>query len=300
MSEDLKYTLLQSRGVIRLSGADLRPYLQALISNDVARLAHDRAIYAALLTPQGKYLHDFFLAEAGGEFLLDGELARLEDLGRRLTMYRLRAQVEIEDGRDSHGVAALMGEAAAAAFGIADEAGRAVEIDGCAVFVDPRHRDAGLRAVGPGDALAALLARHGARPVPFEDYDRHRLALGLPDGSRDLVVEKSTLLESGFEELNGVDFLKGCFVGQELTARTKYRGLVKKRLLPVEVRGPMPAPGTEILLDGKNAGEMRSGRDGRALALLRLEKLDAAEAAGHELAAGEARIRPRRPDWLAL
>jgi hypothetical protein len=123
-----------------------------------------------------------------------------------------------------------------------------------------------------------------------------RLTLGVPDGSRDLVVEKSILLESGFDELNGVDWQKGCYIGQELTARTKYRGLIKKRLLPVTIAGPLPAPGTPVLLGTEDAGEMRSASDGMGLALLRLEALGAASAE-KPLTAGQARLTPRRPDW---
>jgi tRNA-modifying protein YgfZ len=116
----------------------------------------------------------------------------------------------------------------------------------------------------------------------------------VPEGSRDLAIEKSILLESGFEELNGVDFQKGCYVGQELTARTKHRALIKKRLVPVIVEGPLPAPGTVLMQDGAEAGEMRSGQDGIGLALLRLEALDD----GKPLTAGETTLTPRKPDWM--
>jgi hypothetical protein len=124
-----------------------------------------------------------------------------------------------------------------------------------------------------------------------------RLEQGVPDGSRDLPVEKAILLEAGFEELNGVDWDKGCYVGQELTARTKYRALIRKRLMPVKVEGPLPAPGTPVTFDGQEAGEMRSGRGDRALALLRLEAVAAAEAAKAPLTAGDARLVPVKPGW---
>jgi folate-binding protein YgfZ len=131
----------------------------------------------------------------------------------------------------------------------------------------------------------------------FVAYDRHRLALGIPDGSRDMVPEKSILLECGFDELRGVDWQKGCYVGQELTARTKYRGLIKKRLFPVRIDGAVPAPGTVVTLDGKEAGEMRSAQDGLGLALLRL---DAVAAHRGRLSAAAATLVPLRPDWLQL
>jgi folate-binding protein YgfZ len=149
--------------------------------------------------------------------------------------------------------------------------------------------------------VAAFAGRHGLALAGPEAWDRHRLALGVPDGSADLVPQKAILLESGFDELGGVSFAKGCFVGQELTARTKHRGLVKKRLLPVAVEGPLPEPGTVVELpDGREAGELRTGLDGRALALLRLEWAVPAARGEVELRAGGSRLRPELPGWLVL
>ena len=138
-------------------------------------------------------------------------------------------------------------------------------------FVDPRLAALGVRCILPRADIRCALEGTGLAEAGFPAYDRLRLELGVPDGSRDLVPEKSILLESGFDELNGVDWQKGCYIGQELTARTKYRGLIKKRLMPVEIDGPAPAPGTIVTADGREVGEMRSSRDGLGLALLRLE-----------------------------
>ncbi len=124
-----------------------------------------------------------------------------------------------------------------------------------------------------------------------------RLALGVPDGSRDLAVEKALLVESGFDELNGIDWQKGCYIGQEITARMKYRGLAKKRLVPVAVEGALPPPDTPVLLGDEEAGELRSGRDGMALALLRLELIEKAAATGATLSAGAAKLTPHKPAW---
>ena len=154
-----------------------------------------------------------------------------------------------------------------------------------------------MRVVLPPAAVDDFIATHGLTAVPPEDYDRHRLTLGVPDASRDLVPEKALLLESGFEELHGISFTKGCFVGQELTARTKHRGLVKKRLLPVRLDGPLPVPGTPVTRAGREAGEIRSGVDGLALALLRLDQLGANPA---PLLAGETKLTPAPPPWLPI
>ena len=142
----------------------------------------------------------------------------------------------------------------------------------------------------------AALQGAGLAPAGPTDYDALRIRLGVPDGSRDLEVERSTLLENGFDELGGIDWDKGCFMGQELTARTKYRGLVKKRLVPVEIDGPAPAPGTPVTADGKDAGVVRSVADGLGLglALIRLEHLEA------PLSAGAARLTVRKPAWMKI
>jgi folate-binding protein YgfZ len=143
-----------------------------------------------------------------------------------------------------------------------------------------------------------VLREAGLTALEPADYERLRLSLGVPDGSRDLVVERSTLLESGFEELRGVDFAKGCFVGQELTARMKYRGLVRKRLLPVDLNGPPPAPGTIIRHGEREVGEMRSSCGGHGLALLRLDRIAELAQSETPLLADATEVTPRKPDWV--
>ena len=287
------FALLPDRGILAVSGPDRRGFLQGLVSNDVEKLAAGRAVYAALLTAQGKYLHDFIMVEQGEAIWLDSEAARLADLRRRLSMYRLRAKVEIAESPE-FGVAAIVGEDALSALGLPNERGAVRPWGGGVALVDPRLAELGARAILPREALRPAMTAAGLAETDFAAYDRHRLALGVPDGSRDLVPEKSILLESGFDELNGVDWQKGCYVGQELTARTKYRGLIKKRLFPVHIEGVAPAPGTIVRLDGKDAGEMRSARDGIGLALLRLE----AASENRRLTADEATLSPIRPDWM--
>ena len=296
---DASYGLLPDRGLIAVEGDDARAYLQGLISNDVNRVGPERAIYAAFLTPQGKYLFDFFVVERGAQLLLDCEAARLPDFLRRLKMYRLRSRVELSDQTEGSAVAALFGPGAVAAVGLAEDAGRARPFAAGVAYVDPRLAAAGARAVLPRAEAEAALAATGLARAEAADYDRFRLGLGLADGSRDLVVEKSTLLESGFDELNGIDWDKGCYMGQELTARTRYRGLVKKRLVAVDVDGPLPQPGTPIRLDEREVGEMRSGRDGLGLALMRVEAMQRGLAAGAPFTAGQARLTPRKPGWAS-
>jgi folate-binding protein YgfZ len=289
------YVVLPERGLLALQGADARPFLQGLISNDVNGIRLDQAGYAALLTPQGKFLFDFFVVQSGEALLLDTEAARLQDLQRRLLMYRLRSKVEITDVSAGLVVAALIGEGVVGLLELPERPGVCRILDQGLAFVDPRLPGMGARALLPGQSARAGLAALGFEEAPRAAYERLRLSLGVPDGSRDLAVEKATLLESGFEELNGVDFAKGCFVGQELTARMKYRGLVRKRLMPVTFEGAAPAPGALIRLGEREAGEMRSSIDGRGLALLRLEQVAKAKEAGMPLLAGDIEIVPVAP-----
>lgn len=288
--------LLADRAVLEIGGEDRRAFLQGLVSNDVEKVAADRAVYAALLTAQGKYLHDFFIAEIGEAFLLDAEAARLADLKRRLGLYRLRAKVTFGENGERYVVAVAFGSDALNLLDLPAERGAAVPFAGGIAYVDPRLPELGARLLLRRGVGLAPLESAGFRVDDGTGYDRLRLSLGVPDGSRDLGVEKAILLESGFEELNGVDWQKGCYIGQELTARTKYRALIKKRLLPVAVEGPLPPPGTPVMLGDQEAGEMRSGRDGLGLALLRLEALEKASA-GKPLTAGTARLVPHKPSW---
>lgn len=288
---------LANRGVLHVSGEDARPFLQGLVSNDVFRVAPDRTIWAAFLTPQGRYLHDFFLCQRDGELLLEGERERLPDLKRRLSMYKLRSRVTITDVDGQLAVWALIGEGAAVAIGLRSvEPGSAMAVGGGVAFIDPRTASIGLRAILPRGG-ADVLGGFGFTPGDAADYERLRIAEGLPDGSRDMQAEKSLLLDYGFDELNGIDWQKGCYLGQELTARMRYRGLVKRRIVPVTVEGSPPPPGTPILFDGKEIGEVRSGVGGLALALFRIDGLAAVMDAGGSVSVGDARLTPRLPSW---
>ncbi len=291
------HILLENRGLLEVSGDDRIDFLQGLVSNDVTHAGPDRALYSAMLTPQGKFLHDFFIMDFGGRLLVDCEADRLDDLKRKLSLYKLRSKVKLADVTADFAVAALTGDEIADALGLKDEAGAAGPFLGGVACIDPRLAAMGGRCIIPRDGAAEALQQAGFSTGTADDYEALRLTLGLPDGSRDMVVDKAILLENGFKELNGVDWNKGCYMGQELTARTHYRGLVKKRLMPVRVEGPLPEPGTPLLLDGREAGEMRSGRGERGLALIRLEQFEAVSANGQGLRAGETLVHPVKPDW---
>ena len=268
-------TPLPDRAALAVAGPDRVAFLQGLVSNDVALAAPGRAVWAALLTAQGKYLADFFILAAPDALLLDVAAADAAGLLARLSRYRLRAAVTLAPRADLTVYAAWESLPPLPPAAIAAP--------------DPRLPAAGWRILSPVPLPATATA---------QDWDRHRLALGLPDGARDLEPERSLLLEAGFDELGGVSWTKGCYMGQELTARTRYRGLIKRRLVPVALDGPAPPPGTEIRRadapDAAPVGALRSARDGLGLAVLRLDALDS------PLRAGDTALAPRIPAWMRL
>jgi folate-binding protein YgfZ len=251
---------LEDRSVIALSGQDARGFLQGLITSDVERLAPGKAIYAALLTPQGKILFDFIVAEGDGALLIDCARDSRDTLVKRLTMYRLRAKVTIEP-RDQLAV-----------YWNSDWP-RGLTFD------DPRLPALGRRTIGAAAEMAEVAGTAA-------DYHARRLTLGVPE-SQDFGSDRMFALDAGLDELHGVSFDKGCYVGQELTARMKHRGTARKRLLVVE--GDV-APGAELKLDDTVIGEVVSMYDRRGFALVRLDRLgDAAEADG---------VRVIKQSWL--
>ncbi len=293
---DLRYIILENRGLIELSGEEARNFLQGLVSNDVHKVTAEKSLYAALLTPQGKFQYDFFLIQSPDGLLIDCELDRLDDLKRKLSMYKMRAKVELSDRTEDYAVAALMGNGVADVLSVDTAEGATAPFNSGIGYIDPRLSAMGGRTVMPREKAEDLLQGAGFQPGELSDYEHLRLTYGLPDGSRDMVVDKAVLLENGFAELHGVDWEKGCYMGQELTARTHYRGLVKKRLMPVRIEGPTPEPGTQVLCDGKDGGEIRSIQGDRGVALIRLQPFrDKAT-----FVAGETTILPEKPDWAVF
>lgn len=289
---------LAERGILGIAGPEAQAFLQGLITNDIERVNPARAIYAALLTPQGKFLFDFLIADDGaGGYLLDCERERLPDLAKRLSFYRLRSKVEIVDKSDQWAVTALIGDAAAARAKLSGAAGNTWRSGETMVFVDPRLAALGVRMIHPVDQAPAIT---GDEAGTRDDYEALRLNLGVPEGGRDVLVDKSFILESNFEELNAVDFDKGCYVGQELTARTKHRGKIRKRLFRVDVDGDLPAAGTPIMAGKAEIGEIRSGRGRTGIALIRTDRLAEARDKGDDLVANGIPLTPVKPDWVSF
>ncbi len=263
---------LLSRAVLAVSGPEAKSFLNGLITNDIERLSPSEPLYAGLLSPQGKLLVDFLLFERDGAVLIDVDSGQAASLAQRLVLYKLRAKVVIET-RPDWAVAALWG--AAEATGI----------------LDPRHPGLGARIIGPNAEVERRLNGEGHEDA----FTRHRLALGIGEGP-EIGDERTYPLEANFEPLHGVDFKKGCYVGQELTARMKHRGGLRKRVLPFRFDGAPPPAEASISGDGKEIGTVLVACDGRGLALVRLDRLSESDAA---LDAGGTRVHLMRPDFLA-
>jgi hypothetical protein len=266
---NLTVAQLNDRSVLLLSGKDVWDFLQNLITNDMKGVGDSCGIYSALLTAQGKFLHDFFVLKSGDGYLLDCAADRAEDLIRRLTLYKLRADVTISKGAQR--VFALFGEDAHTAAKLTENAGAATEKDGSLYLSDPRHPSLGVRIYAAAEFDPASQMPE-AEIKSEKAYDAHRLQLGIPEGGQDILPEKNFLLEANFEELHGVSFTKGCYVGQELTARTKHRAKIKKRLLRIEYDGALNQ-GDKISHQDREVAEVRSFSDGQGLALVRLDSL---------------------------
>jgi folate-binding protein YgfZ len=281
----LSYAALPHRKLIQVGGEDPQTFLQGLVSADVMKATGHDAVYGAFLTPQGRFLHEFFLAEGPDGLLLETDADGRDAFIQRLSRYNLRRKVTVTPV-DAWTPYALMGEGAAAA---------AATLSGGRVVADPRLPAAGLRA-WLGDGGAAQIEAAGFQSVDFTVWDRYRIGLGLPDGARDLVPDKTILLEAGFDELGGVDWKKGCFLGQETTARSKYRGHVRRRMLPVRIQGPAPETGATVYLGEADVGEMCSNAGSVGLAFIRIDSLTP----DVELQTGATTLRPWTPEWVML
>lgn len=242
----------ENRTILAIGGEERVAFLQGLVTNDVSA-ASDGLVYAALLTPQGKYLSDFFLVDDGTRILLDVSSEQAPALAKRLMMYKLRAKVTIEES----GLSAWRG------LGPAPED----------AWLDPRHSELGWRRYAEDNG-----SNNGSDGT---DWDAIRVAHCVPEAGIELVPNETYILEAGFERLSGVDFRKGCYVGQEVTARMKHKTELRKGFTTVGLSGDAPEPGTEILRDGKSVGALFTASGPQAIAYLRFDRAgDGMDAAG--------------------
>jgi tRNA-modifying protein YgfZ len=286
-----KIAVLPDRGAVRVAGEDAEKLLQGVITNDMDLLGGQPAMHAALLTPQGKILFEFFVAKAGeGTYMLETGRDQAAGLAKRLGMYKLRAKVTIEDVSADYCVLALWGAAAQSPG----------ETKGTVSFPDPRLPALGLRMLAESRFADDIASASNGVDAAADDHHAHRIALGVPEGGKDYALGDTFPHEADLDRLNGVSFTKGCFVGQEVVSRMQHRTHVRKRVVPIEAIGPGELQsGAEIAVGSATIGKVGSVAGRRALAMLRLDRAAEAKAKSQPLIAGGIEIVPRKPDWLA-
>jgi hypothetical protein len=286
----MKAAFLPDRGVVKVSGETARDFLNGLITTDTAQLQPGLGRFGALLTPQGKITVDFLITEApsghGGGFLIDCPKPLAQALADKLSFYRLRAKVGIENLSDSLGVLAVW------------DGDVALKPD--LTFADPRNARLGLRILVPAELAQKAADLIGAELVDSSAYEAHRIAVGAPRGGLDFIYGDAFPHETNMDRLSGVDFDKGCYVGQEVVSRMQHRGTARTRTVRVLLDGPAPEPGSTILAGDKAVGTMGSAADHHALALIRIDRANEALEAGTPLTAGGLSIRIAEPDELRL
>lgn len=292
----MQAALLPERGVVKLAGPDARHFLNNIVTNDLGPPGRDGARFAALLTPQGKIIIDFIAVAIpptdGDGFFLDCPKALAETLAAKLTFYRLRAKVTIDNLSQALGVLAVWDDDVAALTRADSDYGLA--------YQDPRLAALGLRMIVPTELAAETAADLGATQVDAADYDARRIGLGVPRGGQDFSYLDTFPHEADMDQLAGIDFTKGCYIGQEVVSRVEHRSAARNRVVQVRYDGPAPAPGTEVFAGDKPLGVMGSAVDGKGLALLRLDRFGDALSAGIAVSAGGVTLNPTKPDWATF
>ena len=279
----MKAALLPDRGVVKVAGDEARTFLNGLLTADVTQVTPQSPRYAALLTPQGKIIVDCIIAEDAEGLFLDCPRALAANLVEKLKFYKLRAKVTVEDLSSSLSVLAVWDGSGRSAYGL--------------TYADPRLPALGQRVILPTNVAAQAAADSGAQLVDASAYEAHRIALGVPHGGLDFAYGDAFPHEADMDQLNGVDFDKGCYVGQEVVSRIEHRGTARNRVVPVAADGNAPGAGVPVMAGDKQVGLTGSAMGRQGLAMLRLDRIADANAAGLPLIAGGVTIRPRKPDW---
>jgi tRNA-modifying protein YgfZ len=276
--------------VVKVSGFDARSFLNGLVTTDITKVAPGQPRFGALLTPQGKIIVDFFVVEAslddGGGFFLDCPKALVQPLVDKLTFYRLRAKVTVENLSEKLGVMAYWGGVAESEYGLC--------------YADPRLPALGMRIIVPPNLAAETATDLGATLVDADDYDAHRIALGVPRGGQDFTYSDAFPHEADMDQLAGVDFDKGCYVGQEVVSRVEHRSSARSRVVPVIHDGAAPMQGAMVMMGDKQIGVMGSTAQGVGLAMLRLDRVADALTSATPIVAGGVPIRAIKPDWATF
>jgi tRNA-modifying protein YgfZ len=284
-----KIALLPDRGVVCVEGEDAEKLLQGVITNDMNLLASQPAIHAGLCTPQGKLIAEFYLVKKSDGYCLETGRDQTANLVDGLNQYKLRAKADIRDASQDYSVAAAWG----AAY---EPHGRGKQP---ICFADPRLPEMGYRellTIGSDWALAGEAADSAIE----DDYHAHRISLGVPEGGRDYELGDTFPHEALFDQLNGVSFTKGCFVGQEVVSRMQHRGTARKRVVPVSGDNDLPEPGMRILAGDVEIGTLGSVAGAHGLAMLRLDRAAEFQEKGIPLMVGTVPIRVSIPKWATF
>jgi folate-binding protein YgfZ len=279
--------LLADRGVVAVTGDDATKLLQGIITNDMDLLATQPAIHSALLTPQGKILFEFIVARTSSGYLIDIARSQIGDFIKRLTLYKLRAKVDIRDASADHRVIALWG----------DSAQNHGEMSGPISCVDPRLPALGIRIITDAALAEGTMSATGGTRASLADYDAHRIALGIPELGKDYASATTFAHEANLDSLKSVSFSKGCFIGQEVASRMEHRGTARTRTVIVEADAPL-APSGAITAGEAQIGTVGSAAGARALALVRLDRAEEAGQKGLLIAAGGIPVEIHRPGYL--
>ncbi len=283
----MQTALLPERGVVKVVGDDARRFLNGLVTNDMAKVTPSSPRFAALLTPQGKIIVDFIVAEApsedGGGFFIDCPRVLASTLVEKLNFYKLRAKVICEDLSEVLGVMAVWDGKGETDYGLC--------------YPDPRLPELGSRVMVPPHLAAEAATDLGAHLVEAEIYETHRIALGVPRGGLDFMYADAFPHEADMDQLNGVDFEKGCYVGQEVISRVEHRSSARSRVVPIAYDEFAPSSGLPIMAGDKQVGTLGSTAKGRGLAFMRLDRVADALTAGTPFQAGGIAIRPVKPAW---
>ena len=286
----MKSAFLPDRGVVKVAGEDARNFLNGLVTTDVDRLKPGLGRFGALLTPQGKIIVDFLITEApaghGGGFLIDCPKALADTLATKLKFYKLRAKVTVDNLSDDLGVLAAWDGQPAAQPDLA--------------FADPRNGALGYRILIPEDFEQKLSDLIGAELVDAAEYETHRIALGVPRGGLDFMYSDAFPHETNMDRLAGVDFDKGCYVGQEVVSRMQHRGTARTRSVKVLLDGASPEIGATILAGDKPVGTIGSTAGGKGIALVRIDRVADALDAGQPLTAGGLAMTLAEPDAVRI
>jgi tRNA-modifying protein YgfZ len=286
----MKTALLAERGVVKVVGDDARKFLNGLLTTDIGKVSPQRAAFAALLTPQGKIMVDMIVAEApaedGGGFFLDCPRALAMTLIDRLNFYKLRAKVLVEDLSEVLGVMAVWDGTRETEYGLC--------------YADPRLPALGMRCMLPPHLANVAAGDLGATLVDANEYETHRIALGAPRGGLDFNYNDAFPHEADMDQLGGIDFEKGCYVGQEVVSRVEHRGTARKRVVPVRFQDFGPEAGVPVRVGEIDVGTMGSSGGGRGLAMLHLGRIGDALAAGNPIMSGGIALHPEKPSWASF